>query len=194
MPEQDIIEDILAFFENVFVPKSVDGGRYKCAAYREEWLKNIDLNENSADEAKSYRTTKKLQEFLSAKYGARIKIEAKVAENMTLRFKGIDVQNEEAVETEKLQAFDILDVQNGVAIEISLADAFAEFFKDVLKAILDSRVKKLYICMRNHHYRGAKNSGYVKVATSPMVRQYIHLARLYKLDIVLLDLCPSCNE
>jgi hypothetical protein len=114
---------------------------------------------------------------------------------MTLRFnESGSGSGREAIDTEKLQAFDLLDQDNGVAIEISLADAFAEFFKDVLKALLDSRVKKLYLCMRNHHYKGSKKSGYIKVADSPMVKQYIALARLYKLEIVLLDLCPACNR
>ncbi|MDP2806706.1 MAG: hypothetical protein Q8O74_01050, partial [bacterium] len=64
----------------------------------------------------------------------------------------------------------------------------------VLKALLDSRVKKLYICMRNHNYKGSGKSGYIKVATSEMVQQYISLARLYKLDIILVDIFPKCNE
>ncbi len=91
-------------------------------------------------------------------------------------------------------AFDILDRESGCAFEISLADAFAEFFKVVLKALLDSRVKKLYFCMRNHNYQGAGKSGFIKVNDSPMVKQYITLARLYKLEIILMDIFPECNS
>ncbi len=192
-PEYDIIADIIRFFEEVFEVRSNDSG-YLYADYKTEWLNFIGLKESSADESKTARTTKKLQEYLVSKYGDRIKVEAKVAENMTLRFNELRGENEtKEIDIEKLQAFDLLDIENGVAVEISLADAFAEFFKDVLKALLDSRVKKLYLCMRNHYYKGAKKSGYIKVASSPMVKQYIALARLYKLEIVLLDLCPAAN-
>lgn len=127
------------------------------------------------------------------KLGERIKTEAPVAEGMTLRFDTINGREEIKIDSSKLQAFDILDLETGTAFEISLSDAFAEFFKDVLKALLDSRVKKLYICMRNHNYKGAGKSGYIKVASSEMVQQYISLARLYKLDIFLVDLFPECK-
>ena len=84
----------------------------------------------------------------------------------------------------------MLDETTGAAFEISLSDAFAEFFQDVLKALLDSRVKKLYLCMRNHIYKDAGKSGFIKVASSAMVGQYVLLAKLYKLDIVLCGLAP----
>jgi len=117
---------------------------------------------------------------------------------MTLRFETSDhsgvSQREINIDSSKLQAFDILDLKNGTAFEISLSDAFAEFFKDVLKALLDSRVKRLYLCMRNHHYKGSKKSGFVKIRDSGMVNQYISLAKLYKLEINLIDLFPSCNK
>lgn len=113
---------------------------------------------------------------------------------MTLRFDAEGKSDEVKIDSSKLQAFDIFDTETGTAFEISLSDAFAEFFKDVLKSLLDSRVKKLYICMRNHDYKGAGKSGYVKVASSAMVQQYISLARLYKLEILLVDLFPACNR
>lgn len=113
---------------------------------------------------------------------------------MTLRFLDTENVGDGWLDTSKLQCFDLLDIHHGVAFEFSLADAFSEFFKDVLKALLDSRVRRLYVCMRNHRYKGDKKSGYIKVAESPMVNQYITLARLYKLEIVLLDLCPACNQ
>lgn len=112
---------------------------------------------------------------------------------MTLRFERINGMSEEKIDSSKLQAFDILDTGTGVVFEISLSDAFAEFFKDVLKALLDSRVKKLYLCMSNHNYKGSKKSGYIKVKDSEMVNQYRLLAKLYKLDITLVDLFPECN-
>ena len=102
-----------------------------------------------------------------------------------------------------VQQSDLCRMENG-EYKVSLETLFnilslfeiniAEFFKDVLKALLDSRVKTLYICMRNHSYKGSKKSGYLKVKDSLMVQQYISLAKLYKLDIFLVDLFPRCNE
>lgn len=194
MLENQILSDIINFFSQIFEKKQRNGGKYCYACYKANWLNQIDLNERYAkEEAAVARTTKKLQHFLKEKYGDRIKIEAPVAEGMTLRFDSLSVPNIK-IDPTKLQAFDILDVESGVAFEISLSDAFAEFFKDVLKALLDSRVKKLYICMRNHDYKGARKSGYLKVKDSPMVQQYISLAKLYKLDIYLVDIFPECND
>src|SRR3989338_2106875 len=178
--DNQILKDIIYFFSDVF---EVKGEKYKYADYKAGWLSKIGLAKNWAQEASTSRTTKLLQGFLKSKYENRIKIEAPVAEGMTLRF-----------DSENLQAFDILDMEEGCAYEISLSDAFAEFFKDVLKALLDSRVKKLYICMRNHNYKGASKSGYLKVKDSAMVQQYISLAKLYKLDIYLVDIFPECNK
>ena len=191
--DNEILKDIIGFFSRVFEKK---GERYFYADYKTDWLKKIGLDKNSAQEASTARTTKQLQRFLKNKYGNRIKIEAPVAEGMTLRF-DTNANNSTLknikIDSSKLQAFDILDLENGSAFEISLSDAFAEFFKDVLKALLDSRVKKLYICMRNHNYKGASKSGYLKVKDSAMVQQYVSLAKLYKLDIYLVDIFPNCN-
>ncbi len=196
-PEQDILNEILDFFSVIFDVRTNNKG-CKYAHYKSGWLKKINLNEKSQEEAKAKQTTKKLQEKLVTEFGKRrIKVEAKVAEGMTLRFRSSDIKDNFELDTTKLMAFDILDIETGCAFEISLSDAFAEFFKDVLKALLDSRVKKLYLCMRNHNYNTSKGgigkSGYVKVATSKMVQQYINLARLYKLEIILVDLFPKCN-
>lgn len=117
-----------------------------------------------------------------------------MAEGMTLRFDSHLNKNTLKIDPSKLQAFDILDLETGSAFEISLSDAFAEFFKDVLKGLLDSRVKKLYICMRNHTYKNAGKSGFIKVASSAIVEQYMLLAKLYKLEISLIDLLPDCNK
>ena len=193
LAEQPIIDKILVFFRDKLDKKTNVKG-FDFASYKSEWLAEIGLTNNSPDESKTARTLKKLQEALLLQFGSRrIKLEAKVAENMQLRFIDRDLNLEEIVDTSSLMAFDILDIESGCAFEISLADAFAEFFKVVLKALLDSRVKKLYFCMRNHNYQGAGKSGFIKVATSPMVKQYITLARLYKLEIVLLDIFPVCN-
>lgn len=198
LPEQDILNEIREFFSDKFEVKINQRG-FKYAAYKESWLNEIGLNENSQDEAKTKQTVKKLQEHILKQFGAkRIKIEANVAENMTLRFTGETTKNFE-LDPSKLMAFDILDLQTGCAFEISLADAFAEFFKVVLKGLLDSRVKKLYFCMRNHNYNTTKQgsigkSGYIKVSSSGMVHQYIQLAKLYKLEIILVDLFPECNK
>lgn len=198
LPEQDILDEIIEFFSDKLEVKVNQRG-FKYAAYKKSWLNNIGLNENSQDEAKTKQTVKKLQEHILNQFGAkRIKIEANVAENMTLRFKGEETEGFE-LDSSKLMAFDILDLQTGCAFEISLADAFAEFFKVVLKGLLDSRVKKLYLCMRNHNYKTTKygsigKSGYVKVASSGMVHQYIQLAKLYKLEIKLVDIFPDCNQ
>lgn len=191
-----ILNDILKFFDGIFEVRHK--GKYSYAVYKASWLKEIGLDKRSREEAMTSRTTKRLQEFLLKKYRERIKIEAPVAEGMTLRFEKFDnngIKTKEIkIDSSKLQAFDILDIETGTAYEISLSDAFAEFFKDVLKALLDSRVKKLYICMRNHYYKGASKSGYLKVKDSAMVQQYISLARLYKLDIHLIDIFPKCNQ
>lgn len=192
-PEENILNEIINFFSGIFEISENERG-YKYAIYKETWLKKLDLHASAADEAKSSRTTKKLQEYLKEKFGDRVKPEASVAEGMTLRFDTINGGKETKIDSSKLQAFDILDLETGTAFEISLSDAFAEFFKDVLKALLDSRVKNLYICMRNHNYKGAGKSGYNKVVSSEMVQQYISLARLYKLDIFLVDLFPKCNK
>jgi hypothetical protein len=189
----DILIEIKNFFADIFELKSNERG-HKYASYKRDWLETIKLEPGSADEAKTARTTKKLQEYLKAKFGDRIKIEASVAEGMTLRFDADGKSDEVKIDSSKLQAFDIFDPETGTAFEISLSDAFAEFFKDVLKSLLDSRVKKLCICMRNHDYKDSGKSGYAKVASSAMVQQYISLARLYKLEIVLVDLFPACND
>lgn len=191
--EEKILREIKGFFSGILELKTNKRG-YKYAAYKRNWLHTIKLESKSADEAKAARTTKKLQELLKAKFGDGIKVEAPVAEGMTLRFDAEGKSDEVKIDSSKLQAFDIFDTETGTAFEISLSDAFAEFFKDVLKSLLDSRVKKLHICMRNHDYKGAGKSGYVKVASSAMVQQYISLARLYKLEILLVDLFPACNK
>lgn len=190
--EHPIARDILNFFENILVLKKV--GKYKYAEYSDAWLAQIGLRENYAKESAAAKTTKGLQKFLERKYKNRIKIEAPVAENMNLRFAAEEGLEDQDIDFRKFQAFDILDLETNTAFEISLSDAFAEFFKDVLKAILDSRVKTLYFCARNHKYKGSKKSGYIKVRDSSMIQQYIALARLYKLEIVLFDLFPECNS
>ncbi len=189
-----VLREIKEFFGQIFELKRRSGG-YAYAGYKAGWLKQLSLSSNDRDEAKTSRTTKKLQEHLQVKFGDRVSVEAPVAEGMTLRFAS-DNPNMKAIniDSNKLQAFDVLDIETGTAFEISLSDAFAEFFKDVLKALLDARVKRLYICMRNHSYKGAGKSGYLKVKDSAMVQQYISLAKLYKLDIFLVDLFPRCNE
>lgn len=192
-PEEDILKEIIKFFSGMFETSKNKKG-YQYAIYKETWLKKLGLLPSDADEAKSSRTTKELQRYLKEKFGDRVKPEAPVAEGMTLRFDTINGGQEIKIDSSKLQAFDILDLETGTAFEISLSDAFAEFFKDVLKALLDSRVKNLYICMRNHNYKGAGKSGYIKVISSEMVQQYMSLARLYKLDIFLVDLFPECNK
>jgi hypothetical protein len=197
-PEQDILDEITNFFSVVFDVK-VNNRGYKYAHYKKGWLKKLALTENSQEEAKANRTTKKLQEKLVEEFGARrIKPEAKVAEGMTLRFDSLEKGKNFKLDASKSMAFDILDMETGSAFEISMSDAFAEFFKDVLKGLLDSRIKRLYICMRNHNYNTSKGgigkSGYIKVRDSEMIQQYINLARLYKLEIVLVDLCPECNK
>jgi len=192
--EEGILKEIQFFFNDIFELKERTKD-YAYASYKIEWLDKIGLSPQDSDEAKSSRTTKQLQAHLRNKFGDRLKTEAPVAEGMTLRFATgyLEAANSE-VDVTKLQAFDVLDLETGTAFEISLSDAFAEFFKDVLKSLLDSRVKRLYICMRNHTYKGAKKSGYLKVKDSAMVQQYIKLAKLYKLDIYLIDLFPKCNE
>ena len=189
----DILIEIMNFFESIFLLKRKSNG-YAYADYKVEWLRQLGLSPSDRDEAKTSRTTKKLQEQLKNKFGDRLRIEAPVAEGMTLRFSSDDNVENINIDSNKLQAFDILDTETGTAFEISLSDAFSEFFKDVLKALLDSRVKQLYICMRNHSYKGAKKSGYLKLKDSLMVQQYISLAKLYKLDIFLVDIFPKCNE
>ena len=190
----DVLTEITKFFEQIFVLRR-KSNVYAYADYKVEWLKQLGLSSSDRDEAKTSRTTKKLQEHLRNKFGDRVSTEAPVAEGMTLRFAADAINGESInIDSNKMQAFDILDTETGTAFEISLSDAFAEFFKDVLKSLLDSRVKTLCICMRNHNYKGAKKSGYLKVKDSSMVRQYISLARLYKLDILLIDLFPECNE
>ena len=190
----DVLTEITKFFEQIFVLRR-KSNVYAYADYKVEWLKQLGLTSSDRDEAKTSRTTKKLQEHLKDKFGERLNMEAPVAKGMTLRFASDDANIEGIIiDSNKLQAFDILDIETGTAFEISLSDAFAEFFKDVLKALLDSRVKTLYICMRNHNYKGSKKSGYLKLRDSLMVQQYISLAKLYKLDIFLVDLFPKCNE
>jgi hypothetical protein len=192
-PEQDVLDEILRFFSDKFENKTNQRG-YNYASYKSTWLESLGLNHSSSEEAITKQTVKKLQEHLLVQFGLkRIKTEAKVAENMTLRFTDDNIAQNFEIDTSKLMAFDILDVMTGTAFEISLSDAFAEFFKDLLKALLDSRVKKLYLCMRNHNYKTTKygsigKSGYIKVASSEMIKQYIQLARLYKLDVKLINI------
>jgi len=190
--EEAIRQEIVHFFGDILEVKE-KGKSYRYAAYTSEWLGRLGLTSSSPDESKSARTTKELQNRLTEKFPG-LRAEVPVAERMTLRFGGAKEEDSREIDSSKLQAFDLLDEITGAAFEISLSDAFAEFFKDVLKALLDSRVKKLYLCMRNHIYKDAGKSGFIKVASSAMVEQYILLAKLYKLDIVLVDLLPACNE
>ena len=195
MQRNAVLNEILGFFGRILERKKI--GNYFYADYKNSWLRKINLTRSDRDEAKASRTTKELQRLLLARYGRRIRTEAAVAEGMTLRFEKFENGQSMPVteiDSSKLQAFDILDLKTGTAYEISLSDAFAEFFKDVLKALLDSRVKRLCICMRNHHYKGANKSGYARVNDSEMVKQYVSLAKLYKLDIELIDIFPSCNR
>ena len=192
--DDTILEEINKFFKQIFEMKRRGDG-YAYADYTADWLKQLRLSPTDRDEAKASRTTKKLQEHLITKLGNRVSVEAPVAEGMTLRFASNNPSMEAiSIDSNKLQAFDVLDIETGTAFEISLSDAFAEFFKDVLKALLDARVKRLCICMRNHNYKGARKSGYLKVKDSAMVQQYIILAKLHKLDIFLVDLFPECNK
>ncbi len=187
--DEEILRDILNFFKQNKVLEKKNQGKVSYASYTLDWLREISDGKVLKEEAMSARTTKKLQDFVKNKYPF-VHCEAPVAEGMTLRFKpGNNIRGEETFEfdSRKMQCFDILDVETGTAFEISLSDAFAEFFKDVLKALLDSRVKKLYLLMRNHKYKGSKKSGFVKVNDSPMVNQYIALAKLYKLDVKLVN-------
>ncbi|MBM3209284.1 hypothetical protein FJZ40_03270 [Candidatus Shapirobacteria bacterium] len=196
-PKHLIAQDIRNFFAKVLELKQA--GNYKYAGYTDVWLKKLGLSKNYARESAAARTTKCLQQFLKDKYGSRVNVEAQVGENMSLRFSAEDGQNGDSgaknteIDFKKFQAFDILDLETNTAFEISLSDAFAEFFKDLLKSLLDSRVKTLYFCARNHKYLGSKKSGFIKVRDSSMVHQYIALAKLYKLDVVLFDLFPQCN-
>jgi hypothetical protein len=198
-PEQDIIDEIILFFSKVFENKENTKGVI-FANFKTSWLEELGLNADTSEEAKVKQTVKKLQEHMSAQFGIkRIKVEAKVAENMELRFKDIEGDNCFDFSSSKLMAFDMLDIATGTAFEFSLSDAFAEFFKDLLKALLDSRVKKLYLCMRNHNYniKGGKSSisksGYNKVIDSPMIKQYVQLARLYKIEVNFINIFPNNN-
>jgi len=193
-----VADDIQDFFAQVFELKQM--GNYRYADYKDTWLRGLGLSDNYARESAAARTTKRLQTFLEGKYKGRIRTEVPVAENMSLRFlthlteQDMPDVKEEKIDFKKFQAFDILDLETNTAFEISLSDAFAEFFKDLLKALLDSRVKTLYFCARNHKYLGSKKSGFIKVRDSSMVQQYIALAKLYKLDVLLFDLFPRSNE
>jgi|GEM_PF-1036085 len=197
-PDKPLVSDIQRFFADVFRAEVYKdkGKEYRYAEYRKTWLRSLGLDRKAAPETIASRTTKKLQEILEKKYKGRIKKEALVAEGMTFRFEPLEgiADTREGDEASKYSKFDILDTETGSVYEISLSDAWHEFFKDVLKALLDARVKRLYICMRNHKYKGYKKSGYIKVRDSVMVQQYISLARLYKLDIYLIDICPACND
>ena len=113
MPEEhDILEEILKFFSDKFEAK-VNHRGFKYAQYKKAWLNELGLNKNSQDEAKTAQTIKKLQERLIKKFGdKRVKIEARVAENMKLRFEADEDFGEFEIDTTKLMAFDILDLKN----------------------------------------------------------------------------------
>ena len=196
-PEQDIIEEIISYSSRIFEYKVNQKG-ISYADYKTSWLKELGLGEDAREEAKVKQTVKQIQKHLQTQFGEkRIQIEAKVAENMELRFKDDKDSNFFEFESSKLMAFDILDIATGTAFEFSLSDAFAEFFKDLLKALLDSRVKKLYLCMRNHSYNtkggttSISKSGYIKVVNSPMIKQYVQLARLYKIEVNFINIFPE---
>ncbi len=110
LPEQDILDEILEFFSDKFEVKTNRRG-FKYAAYKKSWLNKIGLNENSQDESKTKQTVKKLQEHILHQFGAkRIKIEANVDENMTLRFKGEEFV--EAFEKSNITFQDIVSEYN----------------------------------------------------------------------------------
>jgi len=60
--EDQVLNDILPFFRKVF-EKKVERG-YSYAVYKQSWLNKIELTRNSREEAMSFRTPKKLQEFI----------------------------------------------------------------------------------------------------------------------------------
>lgn len=96
-PELEVLNEIIKFFSDKFETKTNQRG-YNYASHRLDWLIKLGLNENSSEEAITKQTIKKLQEHLLLQFGMkRIKIEAKVAENMTLRFSDEDLQNNKVV-------------------------------------------------------------------------------------------------
>ena len=129
LAEQPIIDEILKFFSDKLELETNAKG-FVYAAYKADWLEQIGLNSGSPDESKTARTLKKLQETTLLEFGKkRIKLEARVAENMQLRFIDRDLNLEEIVDTSSLMAFDILDLESGCAFEISLADALPSSLK-----------------------------------------------------------------
>ena len=120
LAEQPIIDEILKFFSDKLEPETNAKG-FNYAAYKTDWLEQLGLNSSSPDESKTARTLKKLQDTVLLEFGKkRIKLEARVAENMQLRFIDRDLNLEEIVDTSSLMAFDILDLESGCAFEISL--------------------------------------------------------------------------
>lgn len=91
LAEQQIIDEILRFFSDG-LELETNAKKFVYAAYKPNWLDQIGLKENSPDESKTARTLKKLQETILLEFGKRrIKLEAKVAENMQLRFMDKDL-------------------------------------------------------------------------------------------------------
>jgi|GEM_PF-2885054 len=137
--EKQVIEFIQEYFEkNVFHRTKTASGKEK-DDWKPSWLKKIS-NPKSKN-IRTNRTIKKIQEELKKIHGVDIEIEARL-KNITGR----------VISGHK---FDLFIPSENTAIEICLGNIKNEFEKDILKGMLDYRVKKLYIF--NREYVTGKN-------------------------------------
>ncbi len=158
--EKHVIEFIQNYFEkNVFDKKKTASGKIK-NEWKPSWLTKI--GDPSSKNIRTNLTIKEIQEELKKIHGVDIEIEAQLRDKFGRAISG--------------HKFDFFLPSENTAIEICLGNIKNEFEKDILKGMLDYRVKKLYIF--NREYVTGKNESLFGInwMQKQGSRSIIHLA------------------
>ena len=158
----------------VFEPRLSLKRKAKHDEWRESWLKFI---ENTSDEQRSLKTVRYIQDTVQKRFGAINVLKEKPIANV------IDPNATS-------HAFDLFVPSERTAIEICLSAIKNEFEKDILKAMLDGDTATLYIITRDY-VTGRNETVYgVSSLRAPGPKHFIDLAKIYKLRIYPIPLCP----
>ncbi|MBN1618338.1 hypothetical protein JW887_03280 [Candidatus Dojkabacteria bacterium] len=142
--------------------------------WRQSWLNELGI---VSDESRSLYTMRKLQEEVQKQFGERNVIKEKPISN---------VMHPNSTS----HAFDLFIPSERTAIEICLSAIKNEFEKDILKAMLDADTATLYIITRDY-VTGKNETVYgVSYLNMPGPQNFINLAKIYKLHIIPVALCP----
>lgn len=162
--------------ERVFQRKKLDSERH-VDVYRESWLSDLQKlgGPNLSEEKISRLTTKRIQNHVTQIFSF--------------------VQAEKAIpNTESNALFDLWNPKSRSAYEVCLGAIKNEFEKDVLKALLDQEVIKLYIFHREYT-AGKQNVVYgARWFEHPAQRDVIKLVRTFKLEVIPVPLCPPSGS